>query len=43
MPVGVKVAHWFFRFVKSGEIGIGVPERMKPPTPSVAVAATSGP
>ena len=43
IPVGVSVAHWFFRFVKSGEIGVGVPDRIKPPSPSVAVAANAGP
>lgn len=26
-PVGVRVAHWLFRLEKSGETGVGLPER----------------
>ena len=28
VPVGVRVAHWLLRLLKSGETGVGVPERV---------------
>lgn len=44
-PVGVRVAHCVLRFEKSGDTGVGVPVRVKPPTipEPVAVAAADGP
>lgn len=45
IPVGVRVAHCALRFEKSGDIGVGVPVRVKPATipEPVAVAAAVGP
>lgn len=43
VPVGVSVAQWLWRFVKSGVMGVGVPVRVYPPWTalSVVVAAAS--
>lgn len=44
-PLGLNVAHCELRLSKSGLIGVGVPEIVKPSCTlaCVAVAATSGP
>ncbi len=44
VPVGWRVAQWLFRLLKSGEIGVGVPDLVKPSRAAVLlVGSTDGP
>lgn len=46
IPLGVKVAHWACRLVKSGSMGVGVPWRVYPSTtllPELTVEPANGP